>query len=118
MEDFLIAFGGALLSGFGYVLSLIQSVIKSRYDLKIKRMEVYETRKLDAISEFLFHAETAVRSKNSMVSVRNSFSSALIFMDKKQAKIAFRLRDCLDAGDTEGARAALDDLSISLQEND
>lgn len=115
MGEFWEDIQGVAFAVIGYTLSLIQSVIKSRYDLKIKRMEVYETRKLDAISEFLFHAETAVRSKNSMVSVRNSFSSALIFMDKKQAKIAFRLRDCLDAGDTEGARAALDALALELQ---
>lgn len=111
MFELLIGLAGAVI---GYTFALIQTIVKSKYDLKMKRLEVYETKRIETLSEFLYKAEIAVRSEMSTYVFNDVFSSAVVYMDKNQARLAYKFREHISKRNAEEARKSLDDLVASL----
>lgn len=117
MGDWLELLTVGIMPCIGFVFSMLQSGQRNRAELKLKKMEIVEARRMDTISDFLRLADEAVRSENarSLYHFQSSFSPAVVYMNRKQAGIAVQLRVCIEAGEKERARELLTELSLSLQ---
>lgn len=97
------------------VFTYVGVVHRAKAELEMKRLEMRESRRQIVLEEFMRNADIAIRSNTSRHFFYDSFSSALLFMDKKQSDKARAVRKAIEESDTDSAKDLLADLCISLQ---
>lgn len=97
-------------------LGFIAGVVKTRYDFKMKRMEIYDPRKLDSLESYLKYANMCITDKRVYSMLSESSSSLLSYLSGDQYNSVLKATQLIaDHRFVEG-RNELDNLCRLMQE--
>lgn len=88
---------------------------RAKADLEMKRLEMRESRRQIVLEEFMRNADGAIQSGRLVYLFEQNFSPALLYMNRKQAKLAIELLKTIKDKEAEKARNLLAELCESLR---